>query len=160
MNERYRSILELADRERKKTKAIFRQLRKVKAKELDRRFREAHEDAFAEIDCLHCANCCRTVGPRFESDDIDRLAKKLRLKPAQFIDQYLRIDEEGDWVLKTVPCPFLGDDNYCSVYEDRPRACRTYPHTNQSGNHRRLALNERNARSCPAVFLISRRLAE
>ncbi len=29
------------------------------------------------------------------------------------------------------PCPFLGDDNYCSVYEARPKACREYPHTDR-----------------------------
>jgi len=25
-----------------------------------------------------------------------------------------------------VPCPLLGDDNRCSIYEDRPIVCRTY----------------------------------
>ncbi|MEZ5067203.1 MAG: YkgJ family cysteine cluster protein [Bacteroidia bacterium] len=32
-------------------------------------------------------------------------------------------------VLKKSPCPFLLDDNHCSIYSIRPQACREYPHT-------------------------------
>ncbi|MDH3652619.1 MAG: hypothetical protein OEQ53_23205, partial [Saprospiraceae bacterium] len=49
-------------------------------KELDIRFRKAHDQVFSEINCLECANCCRTTGPLFNQHDIDRIAKLLHLK--------------------------------------------------------------------------------
>lgn len=146
-------------REKKLSRKIFTELKKRKAKQLDRDFAAAHETAFEKIDCLSCANCCKTAGPRLLQDDIDRLAKNLRLKSADFMAQYVRVDEDGDWVMKSLPCPFLGDDNYCRVYEARPKACRDYPHTNRNRMHQILNLTEKNAAYCPAVFEMSRILA-
>ena len=103
---------------------LIRQLKKKKPKDLDDRMHNLHEEAFQKIDCLECANCCKTTGPLFTDKDTERLAKHLRMKPSQFESTYLQIDEEGDRVLKSLPCPFLGSDNYCSVYEHRPKACR------------------------------------
>jgi Fe-S-cluster containining protein len=141
------------------TKKIFKDLKRLKPKELDQEFHKAHDAAFQKIDCLKCANCCKTTGPLFTPSDISRLAKHFRLKPAQFSDQYLRLDEDGDMVLKSVPCPFLGADNYCGVYDIRPKACREYPHTDRFKMHQILALTEKNASLCPAVFEISRALS-
>ena len=76
------------------------------------------------------------------------------MKPSEFITTYLKIDTEGDYVLQSAPCPFLGSDNYCSVYEHRPRACREYPHTNRRKMQQILDLTYRNTLVCPAVFWI------
>jgi Fe-S-cluster containining protein len=86
-----------------------------------------HEEAFEKIDCLQCANCCKNYSPRFKTPDIKRIARHLRMKESEFIDTYLRLDEDGDYVVKTTPCPFLGQDNYCSIYEVRPFRLRTIP---------------------------------
>lgn len=146
--------------ERAQTKKIFKELGSRKAKLLDRQFADAHEEVFANFDCLTCANCCKTAGPRLIQSDIDRMAKHLRLKAGDFMNQYVRVDEDGDWVMKTLPCPFLGDDNYCSIYEVRPKACKDYPHTDRNRMHQILKLTERNAQLCPAVFEISRKLSK
>ncbi len=146
--------------ERKETKRIFKELSKRKAKFLDREFADAHEEVFAEFDCLSCANCCKTAGPRLLQADIDRMAKHLKLKAGDFMDRFVKVDEDGDWVMNQLPCPFLGDDNYCSIYEVRPKACRDYPHTNRNRMHQILKLTERNANLCPAVFEISRKLSK
>ena len=53
------------------------------------------------------------------------------MKPQQFTEQFLQLDEENDYVLKSVPCTFLDADNYCSIYEVRPKACREFPHTDR-----------------------------
>ena len=45
-------------------------------------------------------------------------------KPVDIIAGYLKIDEDGDFVLLSAPCPFLDAENYCTVYNDRPAACR------------------------------------
>ena len=53
------------------------------------------------------------------------------MKPSTFENRYLKRDDEFDLVLKTSPCTFLANDNSCSIYETRPRACSEYPHTNR-----------------------------
>ena len=78
----------------------------------------------------------------------------MRLKPAQFIEQYLHLDEDNDYVLNAAPCPFLLADNYCSVYEDRPTACREYPHTNRKRFYQLLDLTLKNTLICPAAYEI------
>jgi Fe-S-cluster containining protein len=52
----------------------------------------------------------------------------------------------------------LGDDNACSVYDDRPKACREFPHTNHRKMHTHLALAQHNIEICPAVFAIVEQL--
>ena len=125
---------------------------------------ELHEDEFSRTDCLTCANCCKTTGPLFTQKDIERIAKHFRMKPGEFIDAYLRMDEENDYVLQQVPCPFLGADNYCSIYDKRPKACREYPHTDRKDFHKISTITIRNTAVCPAAFNIveemKRRLAK
>lgn len=137
---------------------FFDQLKKRQPAHLDQQFNELHDQAFEHIDCLTCANCCKTTGPLFKQKDIERLADHFKMRPAQFVERYLHIDEDNDYVLNTLPCPFLGTDNYCSVYESRPNACREYPHTNQRKMHTRFKETLNNTAICPAVFEIVEKL--
>lgn len=68
--------------------------------------------------------------------------------------EYVIFDEDDDMVINSSPCPFLGSDNYCSIYEARPKACREYPHTDEGTFSRNLRLHQPNAHYCPAVFHI------
>ncbi len=145
---------------KKSIRTTFKKLDRLKPKELDVLFHEEHEEAFEEIDCLTCANCCKTTGPLFIDKDIQRIATHLRLKPSEFVEQYLRIDEDQDYVLKSVPCPFLDDENYCSIYSVRPRACREFPHTDRKNMHQILKLTQRNVKVCPAVFQMVQKIEE
>lgn len=145
---------------KKQHKKLLNQLKGNKRNLVDEKFHEAHQEVFACTDCLKCANCCKTTGPLFTARDIDRIARHLRLKPAEFIDRYLRLDEEGDQVLKTVPCAFLGDDNHCSIYDVRPKACREFPHTDRHHMQEIFSLTLKNAAVCPAVFEILERLRQ
>jgi uncharacterized protein len=133
-------------------------LKRKDARKVDEAFHDLHEAVFEETDCLACANCCKTTSPIFYATDIDRLAKALRMKPGDFIEKYLRIDEDNDYVVQSSPCPFLGPDNYCAVYEDRPRACREYPHTDRKKMVQILDLTYKNTMVCPAVLEIVDRL--
>lgn len=135
-------------------KKLKDKLKNTKPKNLDNIFHDLHEETFKQIDCLDCANCCKTTSPIFIQTDIDRLAKVFRMKSSQFIDEYLHRDEEGDYVLNNSPCPFLGSDNKCLVYEDRPKACREYPHTNRKNILGILDLSLKNTLVCPAVSKI------
>jgi len=139
-------------------KKFLRSLKKKDPRKVDDAFHTVHEEVFAEIDCLTCANCCKTTSPIFYQTDIERVAKALRLKPGDFIEKYLRLDEDHDYVLKSAPCPFLDEENYCKVYEDRPKACREYPHTNRKKMVQIMELTHKNTLVCPAVLEMVERL--
>lgn len=146
--------------ERKGNKKYFKKLAQRPPRQLDATAGALHDEVFAEMDCLHCANCCKTTSPIFRDKDIDRIARHLGQRPADFVETYLHLDEDGDYVLHSSPCPFLGTDNYCSIYEARPKACREYPHTNRKNFHQILDLTLKNTSICPAAFEVVRRLRE
>ena len=117
-----------------------------------------HEAAFSKIDCLQCANCCKNYSPRFKQPDIKRIAKRLRIKEGDLVDTYLRLDEDGDYVVKQSPCPFLAEDNTCNIYEYRPSDCRRYPYTDEDVLLKRISLTLKNATICPATFTVLEQL--
>jgi len=119
-----------------------------------------HEEAFAKINCLQCANCCKNYSPRFKMPDIKRISRRLRMKESDFIAAYLRMDEDGDYVVQQHPCPFLGADNCCSIYEDRPRDCMRYPYTDEDVFIKQVNLTLKNSSVCPAAFYVIERMAE
>lgn len=141
-----------------RNKKFLLSLKKKDPRKVDDAFHTLHEEVFEEMDCLTCANCCKTTSPIFYDTDIERLAKELRMKAVDFVDKYLKVDDDGDQVLKSSPCPFLGYDNYCSVYEARPKACREYPHTERKKMVQIMELTHKNTQVCPAVFEIVERL--
>lgn len=125
---------------------------KKKLEKMDTTIHALHEKWSQRIDCLSCGNCCRSLGPRITDKDVERMAKALRMKPVSLIEQYLKVDEDGDKVFKSMPCPFLGADNYCAVYESRPKACREYPHTDRKKFYQLIKLSIKNAETCPIVY--------
>ncbi|MBR9922947.1 MAG: YkgJ family cysteine cluster protein [Bacteroidetes bacterium] len=136
----------------------MKRLERAKGKTLDTLADQVHEEVFEELDCLDCAGCCSHIPPMLNRTDISRIAKTLGMGTAQFQEEYLRMDEDGDMVMKTTPCPFLQEDNTCLIYEDRPKACRQYPHTDNMEFSQRMPLHKTNANHCPAVFHIVERL--
>ncbi len=119
---------------------------------------EIHEEAFEKIDCLQCANCCKNYSPRFKTPDIKRIAKYLKMKEGDLINTYLMIDDEGDYVLQTKPCPFLGEDNYCNIYEVRPSDCERFPYTDEDVILKRQPLTLKNSTFCPITYYVLEKL--
>jgi Fe-S-cluster containining protein len=115
---------------------------------------DLHERAFQQIDCLQCAHCCKRFSPRFKTPDIKRIAKVLGMKEGAFIEKYLRIDEDGDYVLQSTPCAFLGEDNRCSIYADRPSDCHRFPYTDEDVLLKRAQLTQKNSTFCPIVVSV------
>lgn len=142
----------------KENKAFVKRLAKVNSRELDTMFHENHEEVFEEINCLDCANCCNSLGPRLTDQDVDRIASSLKIKPSKFQEEYLLRDEDGDLIFRSMPCPFLGNDRYCLIYDDRPKACRDYPHTDRRKMYQILDITVKNTFTCPAVYEILERL--
>ena len=154
MEQRIKALPALAKDKENAHKKFFSLLKRKPPKHLDRIMAELHEREFEKTDCLACANCCKTSGPLFTEKDIVRIAKHLRMKPQAFTEQYLRIDEDRDWVLQELPCTFLGADNRCSIYEVRPKACREFPHTDRKKFQQITHLTLKNVAICPAAFNI------
>lgn len=146
--ERYK---EMSLNKAKENKAFLTRLRKKKPKDLDAVTHDAHVDAFEKIDCLECANCCKSISPIIIDRDIDKIARHLKMKRPEVMDQYFVQDEDNDYVFKETPCPFLMPDNYCMIYEARPRACKEYPHTDRKRFYQILNLTYKNTFVCPAV---------
>ena len=156
----YSHLLGLSDKEKSVTQKLFSNWKKKKPKQIDDLFHKAHVQAFKNIDCLNCANCCKTTSPIFRDVDIKRIAKRLRLTEAQLESDLLRTDEDGDKVLKSSPCYFLGSYNQCAIYEDRPLACREYPHTDRKKMYQILDLTLKNTEICPAVAEVVREVVK
>ena len=149
-----RAFRQKANRNKSVFKKFLKKISKKPPRGLDRIAVETDIEVWKEIDCLSCANCCKTTGPLFTAADIERIAKHLRQKPQQFISQYLRIDEDNDYVLQSVPCTFLDAENYCMIYEVRPKACREFPHTDRKKFQQITDLTLKNVAICPAAFNI------
>jgi uncharacterized protein len=139
-------------------KKFLSRLKKQDPRWVDNVFHQVHQDVFEQTDCLACANCCKTTSPIFYQNDIERIARFLKLRPGDFIEKYLRVDEDSDYVLHSSPCPFLDGENYCSIYEARPKACREYPHTNRKKMVQIMDLTYKNTSVCPAVLQMLERL--
>ena len=154
MEEIIKNLAEAARQREVANRKYFKRLKKKPPKNLDRVMQQLHDLEFSRTDCLSCANCCKTTGPLFTEADIVRISRSLKLRPQQFIDLYLRIDEDGDHVLQLLPCPFLGEDNYCSIYEVRPKACREFPHTDRRKFYQITDITLKNLAICPAAFNI------
>jgi len=138
----------------------FHSQNKKKLEGMDLVVHALHDKYSDAIDCLQCARCCKSLGPRIEEKDVERMAKALRMKSSDLIEKYFRIDEDGDRVFKSMPCPFLASDNYCTIYESRPKACREYPHTDRKRFFQIYKLSIKNAQTCPIVYEVLEEIAK
>ena len=151
----YKTILNEAVSKKKQIKKFFDKLHRTDEKKMNHLFNRIHDKVFERIDCLKCGNCCSTISPMISDNDIQKMAKALKSKPSEITSGYLLLDNDNDYVFKSVPCPFINaENNLCSVYGSHPRACREYPHTNRQNVVQILNLTYKNTFICPAVYLI------
>jgi Fe-S-cluster containining protein len=155
----YKLLPVLASKSEPDWKRFFSKNKK-KLEGMDLQVHALHDKISERTDCLQCANCCRSLGPRITDKDVERMAKALRMKAADVVSKYLKIDEDGDTIFQSMPCPFLGADNYCAIYENRPKACREYPHTNRKRFYQIYNLSIKNAYTCPIVYEVMQELTK
>lgn len=91
-----------------------------------------YDDSGLRFKCTGCGGCCTGV-PGYvwlSSEDIERLIAHLELSHEAFFETYCR-KAKGRWSLKELlphyDCIFLKNGKECSVYEARPKQCRTFP---------------------------------
>lgn len=123
-------------------------------KAIDQAVEKATSAVVKKIDCTLCANCCRKLNPTLIMADAKRLARHLGLTLKVFATRYLTTiqqDKKQLLIFQKRPCPFL-KKNHCTVYEVRPRDCRSYPHLHRRGFVFRVRQAVENYDCCPIVF--------
>ncbi|MBI5856649.1 MAG: YkgJ family cysteine cluster protein [Sphingobacteriales bacterium] len=129
-------------------------LHKARKNEVLKQLPALHEEAFSKVHCLQCANCCKNYSPRFKTPDIKRISKHLKMRESDFIETYLKVDEDGDFVVNSLPCPFLGSENHCTIYDQRPSDCRRFPYTDEDVIIKRRQLTLKNSTFCPITYYV------
>lgn len=150
----YEDILENAKSQKNNHAVFLKKLGSQNVPEFHDLLVRTHESVFSKIDCLQCANCCKSTPPLINTTDIKRISKHLNLSPKQFKRQYILEDVNGEMSFNFVPCSFLNEDNTCQIYEIRPEACKGFPHTDEKDFAKRYKLNLANTLICPAAAQI------
>lgn len=119
--------------------------------ETDAVVRAVTDEIWQQIDCTTCGNCCRTLQVVVDKEDIARLSERLKIDQVQFTRRYTKL-EDGTRYFSSSPCVFLGEDNRCTVYEDRPKACRDFPYLHEPHFTSRSLMMINNTAVCPIVF--------
>jgi len=158
MDEELQQIQDKAIELKNENQKFLDRLQKKPPKNLDVKMKELHNDTFNEIDCLTCGNCCKTTVPIITDKDSERIAKHLKMKVYDFETKYVAIEEDNFKSFKHTPCEFLAEDNYCLIYDVRPKACAEYPHTNRNHFHKISRITLENTVVCPATSVIVEKL--
>ena len=113
----------------------------------------ADKEVWQEVDCLSCANCCKTMSPTFTNSDVKRIAAHLAMSEEEFRKKWLYRDRNKDWINKIQPCQFLNlEDNKCSIYEVRPKDCAGFPHHTKRRMVDYMHVFKQNLEYCPATY--------
>jgi len=158
MNDLIEQWQQSVNKQQSQQNTFLKSVKKHPKKKVETIAETTHNEVFNELDCLQCANCCKSIPPIITKSDAKRISKHLNLNLTEFEAKYLTVDEDGDTTLNTSPCVFLQKDNKCSIYHYRPKACSAYPHTGHYEFLNNLHLHQQNARYCPAVFHIIKRM--
>lgn len=157
-----RSFRQKARIHKKTFRRFLGRLEKNPPKLLDQLAASVDEQVWKEIDCLSCANCCKTMSPTFTSKDIKRISLHLEMKPKEFKEKWLYFDKkDGDWMNTSQPCQFLNlDSNMCSIYEVRPADCSGFPHLKKRKMKEYIHVHQQNVEYCPATYRMVEKMME
>ena len=123
------ALIRRAHQRKKKLGLFLKRLAKQKPTNIQKLIKQADAAAWQEVDCLDCANCCKTMTPTFKKAEIKVIAERVGMSYDKYYAKYLKVDEDnGDIINQNTPCQHLGKDNKCKVYDVRPNDCRTFPH--------------------------------
>lgn len=147
-------------RHRKKAFVNFlNRIRRNPPQRLDSLAEKVNNEIWHEVDCLACANCCKTMTPTYTAKDIKRISSYLGMTVSEMKGKWLKKDKEGDWINKTNPCQFLDPEtHFCNVYEVRPADCAGFPHLAKKKMVDYLHVHKQNVDSCPATFKMVERM--
>jgi uncharacterized protein len=119
-------------------------------------------EVWKEIDCLACANCCKTMTPTYTVQDLKRISKHLDMTEEQFKKKWLVKDRSnGDLMNKSTPCQFLDlKTNMCSIYAVRPADCAGFPHLPKRKMVDYMHIHKQNVEYCPATLTMVEKIMQ
>lgn len=123
--------------------------------------KQVNESVWAEVDCLECANCCKTMTPTFTKAEVKKIAAHFQISYKQYYEKYLSYDEKDkDIINKSTPCQHLMKDNKCEIYPIRPKDCSGFPHFVRKDFHYQVEQKtyQNNIPRCPATLLFVEKL--
>ena len=138
----------------KQFKSFLSKLARKNPRGLDLLAIQVNAKVWKEIDCLSCANCCKTMTPTFTPTDIKRIAAHLQTTPKAFKEDWLEFDKkEKDWMNRLQPCQFLNlKTNKCNIYAVRPADCAGFPHLTKKKMVDYVHVHKQNIEYCPATY--------
>lgn len=127
---------------------------------LDQLMEVVEKEVWQEINCLSCANCCKTMSPTYTNEDIKRISAHIEMTPKQFKEKWLyREPKDKDWMNRSQPCQFLDlKTNMCTIYEVRPADCAEFPHFHKRPSTDYFYIHKQNIEFCPASMLMIEKL--
>lgn len=139
---------------KKKMKSFLNKVNKKTNKELDGMASAIEKDVWKEIDCLTCANCCKTMTPTYTNADMKRISSYFNLTVNAFKEKYLKYErKDKDWQNQKMPCQWLNlVTNKCEIYHIRPADCAGFPHLTKKKMKDYLHVHQQNIEYCPATY--------
>ena len=120
---------------------------------LDTYAEQVDKEVWAEVNCLACSNCCRSMTPTYTAQDLKRISTHFRLSVTAFKEKWLYKNRKGEWMNRLQPCQFLNlNTNMCSIYEIRPADCAGFPHLTKKKMVEYMHVHKQNIAFCPATF--------
>jgi Fe-S-cluster containining protein len=155
-----RSFRRKVNRTKKSFRRFLSRIEKKRPRGLKQLTGELEKEVWGQVDCLGCANCCKTMTPTFNATDITRISAHLHMTKDEFKKKWLYKDRTGDWINKKQPCQFLDlKDNKCSIYDVRPADCSGFPHLLKPMKDY-VHVHKQNIELCPATYRIVERMME
>lgn len=150
----FRSFKQKVNHNKKAMRRFLGKLEKNPPRHMQKIAEIVSAEVWPEVDCLSCANCCKTMSPTFTPKDIKRISAHLEMTPQEFKDKWLMYDKkDDDWMNKKQPCQFLNlKDNKCSIYEVRPADCAGFPHLTKKKWTDYVHVHQQNIEYCPATY--------
>ena len=138
----------------KQLKSFLTKVSKHNSKAWEVNAEEVNKEVWQEVDCLSCANCCKTMTPTFTPTDIKRIAAHLNTTPKEFKEKWLHYDKKDkDWLNKLNPCQFLNLKTHkCDIYDVRPADCAGFPHLTKKKMVDYVHVHKQNVALCPATY--------
>lgn len=141
--------------QRRRMRRFLTKLEKEPPRGLEKLTQRLEQEVWEEVDCLSCANCCKTMTPTFNKSDLKRISAHFGQTVDEFKEKWLyRERSTGDWMNKKQPCQFLNlKDNKCSIYAIRPDDCAGFPHLPKKMKDY-VHVHKQNIEYCPATYRI------
>ena len=148
-----RSFKIKSGKNKRKMRLFLSKVEKNPPRGLDKLAEKIEKEVWQEVDCLTCANCCKSMTPTFTKKDIVRISAHFDQTPDEFKEKWLYLDNNGDWMNTRTPCQFLDKKtNMCSIYAIRPADCAGFPHLAKKKMVEYIHVHKQNVEYCPATY--------